>query len=65
MRYRACGQEAGTTITLSCRVRCPQCGQEQKAEVIRKEGDAFPIYIHECESCGYVIMESEWEERPT
>lgn len=54
--------KATTTITFPCRVKCPQCGQKQKAEVTRQEGDPFPIYFHECENCGYVIMESEWEE---
>lgn len=25
------------------------------------EGDPFPSYVHECEACGYLITESEWE----
>jgi hypothetical protein len=24
----------------------------------------FPAYVHDCEACGYTIMESEWEKVP-
>lgn len=43
------------------RIVCPECGFIQIAEV----GHVFPfpwlIYVHECELCGYTIMESEWQ----
>jgi ribosomal protein S27E len=41
------------------RIRCPECGKEQDAEV--QHSCPWPTYIHHCEACGYTIMESEWE----
>jgi C4-type Zn-finger protein len=41
-------------------IRCPECGQEQKAKVLHTI--PFTTYIHECIKCNYVIMESEWDE---
>ena len=41
------------------RITCPECGQEQNAEVL--ETSLWNIYVHTCEHCGYTIMESEWE----
>lgn len=40
-------------------IECPECGCVQDAEV--KLAIPFDIYIHDCEKCGYTIMESEWE----
>ena len=40
------------------RIRCPECGTEQDATV--QHTRPFWTYIHHC-SCGYTIMESEWE----
>lgn len=40
-------------------IKCPQCGKIQKAKVVHTW--PFDTYIHECESCEYIIMESEWE----
>ena len=42
------------------RIRCPQCGKEQDAVVLHSW--PWSTYIHDCEECGYTIMESEWEE---
>ena len=42
------------------KIRCPVCGQEQWAQIIHSI--PFDVYIHDCVECGYVIMESEWEE---
>jgi len=42
-------------------IRCPKCDKEQVATVEHHSGDPFPIYVHKC-SCGYIIMESEWEK---
>ena len=40
-------------------IKCPECGQIQTAVVLH----TFPwwSYIHECEKCKYIIMESEWD----
>ena len=43
------------------RIRCPECEKEQDATVEFKQGWPFPAYIHNCEACGYIIVESEWE----
>ena len=37
---------------------CPQCGKIQEAKV--EHTVPFFTYIHDCENCGYTIMESEW-----
>ena len=41
------------------KIVCPECGKVQKAKV--KHTIPFPTYIHECEKCEYIIMESEWQ----
>jgi RNA polymerase subunit RPABC4/transcription elongation factor Spt4 len=38
---------------------CPECKNLQIATVEIKK--PFPIFIHECEKCKYLIMESEWQ----
>lgn len=40
---------------------CPECETSQPATVLH----TFPYfsYVHTCVKCGYVIMESEWNER--
>lgn len=35
------------------KIRCPECGHEQTAT------DLFNR-VHDCEECGYTIMDSEW-----
>lgn len=42
------------------KIICPQCGKVCTAEVER----SFPwdLLAHECEHCGYMILESEWEK---
>jgi len=42
-------------------IRCPNCETVQAAEIHFYIEDPFPSYVHEC-SCGYFILESEWEE---
>lgn len=39
-------------------IECPECGKRQVAEVLH----TFPwwSYVHNCVSCRYTIMESEW-----
>lgn len=44
-----------------CVIRCPSCGKVQPALVTFYERDPFPGYAHDC-ACGYLIIESEWEE---
>lgn len=39
---------------------CPNCGQIQCAGV--EDTVPFMTYIHECDKCEYVIMESEWNK---
>ena len=38
---------------------CPSCGKTCQAKV--KESFPFNDFTHQCEHCGYWIMESEWE----
>jgi len=40
------------------KIKCPECGKRQFAEVLH----TLPwwSYIHNCVSCRYTIMESEW-----
>lgn len=42
-------------------IKCPECGAHQSTQVAQHPGDPWPAYVHEC-ACGYIIMESEWEE---
>ena len=44
------------------RIICPECEQEQPAEIYFYKGDPFPVYQHECRQCAYIITESEWSE---
>lgn len=41
------------------KIKCPECKCVQGATV--KHTIPFPTFIHECENCKYVIMESEWD----
>jgi hypothetical protein len=45
-------------------IKCPECGKVQSAQVHFKGWMPFPAYGHDCESCGYTIIESEWERVP-
>ena len=42
------------------RIRCYECQHEQLAIV--EHGQPFNTYIHTCVRCGYIIMESVWEQ---
>lgn len=42
-------------------IRCPKCGEIEKATVEHQPSDPWPIYVHKC-ICGYIITESEWEK---
>ena len=42
-------------------IRCPECGTVQTAVVDFKDWMPFPAYVHFCEHCKHVILESEWE----
>jgi C4-type Zn-finger protein len=53
--------KADTTIKTV--IQCPECNAIQEAKV--EKGNEYPYfnaYIHTCNTCGYVIMESEWDE---
>ena len=45
-------------------IRCPECGKVQEAQVHFEDWMPFPAYVHDCEACGYTIMESEWDRVP-
>lgn len=49
-------------LSQDMRIRCPQCNLVQDAKVEYYRGDPWPIFVHNCTQCKYVIMESEWEE---
>lgn len=40
---------------------CPSCDAQQMATVTKHASHPWPSYVHTCEACGYVIMESEWQ----
>lgn len=41
-------------------IKCPNCGSHEIA-LENYTTTPFPTYIHHCDKCGYVIMESEWD----
>ena len=42
-------------------IRCPECGHDQEAAVTWDRRDPWPIRVKNCETCKYIIIESEWE----
>lgn len=44
------------------RIVCPSCECAQTAWVEWRGGRPWPGYVHECLFCGYLSIESEWEE---
>lgn len=45
------------------KIECPECSAVQWANV--EHTLPWWSYVHECEKCDYVIMESEWNEVKT
>lgn len=43
-------------------IECPNCGKIQQAIV--EHSEPWFTYVHTCISCGYTIMESEWNKLP-
>ncbi len=41
-------------------IKCPNCEDIQSAEV--RHTEPWWLYVHNCNRCGYTIMESEWDE---
>lgn len=41
-------------------IKCPACEKHTEATV--EHTVPFWSYVHECEHCGYTIMESDWEK---
>lgn len=41
-------------------IACPECGSHEIA-IVDYTTAPYPTYLHSCNKCGYVIMESEWE----
>lgn len=62
---KLCGPEKGIEFHFLEKVPqvdtiiCPNCGETCQAEV--KESFPFNDFTHQCEHCGYWIMESEYE----
>ncbi|RKD96752.1 hypothetical protein [Marinifilum flexuosum] len=42
---------------------CPECNLVQVGTI--QKTLPFPTFIHECDKCGHIIMESEWQEAKT
>jgi len=42
------------------KIKCPECLTVQNAKV--EHTRPFYTYVHHCEKCGLIIMESEWKE---
>jgi RNA polymerase subunit RPABC4/transcription elongation factor Spt4 len=42
------------------KIICPNCNSIEDAEV--QLTNLWPIYIHECSECKYLIQESEWNK---
>lgn len=40
-------------------IRCPKCEHVQVAEILHSQ--PFAMFVHNCERCEYIIMESEWD----
>jgi phage FluMu protein Com len=41
-------------------IQCPQCDNIQEAAM--EHTLPWPTYIHTCNDCEYIIMESEWNK---
>lgn len=41
------------------RIECPECGHHQDA--VAEATPLFFIRVHDCEGCGYTIIESVWQ----
>ena len=46
--------------SLPVKIICPECNSIQDAVI--EDAWPFPIYVHKCTGCEYIIMESEWNE---
>ena len=44
------------------KIECPNCGEICEAKVEYVNWLPFADYTHECEHCGFMITESEWEK---
>ena len=47
-------------ILIPVTIACPECGSLENANI--KVGNPFNTYIHECSECGFIIMESDWDQ---
>src|SRR5688572_13214208 len=43
-------------------IRCPECKADEWAMVEQGHEMPFPFYKHDCQNCGHVILESEWDK---
>ena len=51
-----------STTTRIERIVCPKCKRAQDAKIVFEDWMPFPCYAHDCTGCGYIILESEWEQ---
>lgn len=61
IKFTQPGQERETEYHIE-RIKCPMCAKKQQAKV--EHTVPWYSYVHHCFSCGYIIMESEWEKVP-
>lgn len=50
------------TKTWSELIRCPECKTDEWAMVEHEHEMPWPLYVHTCQNCGHVILESEWNK---
>lgn len=53
---------SGISHFIPVKITCPNCGKICNAEVESNDDFPFNSYFHDCENCGFVITESEWDE---
>lgn len=41
------------------RIVCPACASVQGA-MVQRAITGWPVYVHQCAGCGYLVTESEW-----
>jgi hypothetical protein len=49
------------TVIATEKIKCPECEFVQLANITQNGPQPFATYLHECENCKHIIMESEWD----
>lgn len=60
MNTETCENPTPTKTWSEC-IRCPECETAQWAMLEHEHNMPFAMYVHDCQNCGYTILESEWE----